>query len=452
MIASLEPFTPDQVKWRWRVLLSTYFAYAGFYLTRKVFTICKTPLAEQFGIELGDIAHVWTAFLVAYMLGQFFNSLIGRRWGPRVLLLGGLGISLAINVILGFANSYWTFLVFMFFNGLVQASGWPGCVGGVAEWLRRKERGTIMGVWSTNYLVGNLLVKSIGGYLLASYGWRHAFFGCTLIAFAIWWLVYFWQRDRPKDVGLHPIVPEAGEDQAVDERTVRAPFEEHISLRQYIGLALNPVILAMGVSYFSIKFLRYALDSWLPTFLNLQGMDVGQASYYSQVFDLAGLAGSLLAGWALDRLFRGNWSLLCFLMGIGMVAGYAFVVRFGGDPYSLAFSFGLVGFMLYGPDTILCGAAAVQVAGERNGVAVAGLVNGVASLGPVIQEEVIGHLIEKRDPQAGIHNANVLTLSMSVAFLATMLVVMWYVHQSHRRHREALEAEGLVSSNRGRPS
>src|SRR5205085_11242132 len=111
-------------------------------------------------------------FLFAYMLCMFINGFLGRRWGPRVLLLGGLGFSIVFNVMFGFANSFSTFLVFMFFNGLVQASGWPGSVGAVAQWLRPAERGMIMGVWSTNYMIGNMLVKSLGGFLLGNYGWR----------------------------------------------------------------------------------------------------------------------------------------------------------------------------------------------------------------------------------------------------------------------------------------
>jgi sugar phosphate permease len=433
MPAATEHLSRDQVAWRWRILISTYFAYSGFYLTRKVFTICKAPLASEFHVDLGQIAHIWTAYLVAYMIGQFLSSMIGRKWGPRVLLLGGLGVSIVINFIFGITNSYWTFLVFMFFNGLAQAAGWPGCVGGISEWLRKKERGSIMGVWSTNYVIGNLLVKSIGGYLLGHYGWNYSFFGCTIMTVAVWWVVYFWQRNKPEDVGLAPIVQPETE----DTRTVRAATDEHITLRQYLHLALNPVVIIMGISYFSVKFLRYALDSWLPTFLNLQGMDVGRASYYSSIFDYTGLAGAIIAGWALDRWFRGQWQILCFVMGIGMVLGYVLVVMFGANPYALAFSFGAVGFMIYGPDTILSGAASVQVAGERNGVAVAGLVNGMGSLGPVVQEEIIGRIMGNKDVNVAIRNANLLTLSMSIAFLLTMVFVIWYVHVAHQKNLHA---------------
>ncbi|MCA9411501.1 MAG: MFS transporter [Candidatus Omnitrophica bacterium] len=436
------PLSTDQQIWRWKVLIATYFGYAGFYLVRKVFTLCKTTLVEDYGMGYDSVANIWTAYLVAYMIGQFLNSFIGRKKGPRFLLLGGLGISIGINIVFGFANSYETFLGFMFFNGLVQAAGWPGSVGGIAEWLRKKERGTIMGFWSTNYLVGNILVKSVGGYLLlhfsekmgGHYGVRYAFLGCTLLAFAIWWLLFFWQRDKPQDVGLEPIVDHHGP----SESSVEASVAEHVSFAEYLRLIFNPIVPLMGCSYFCIKFLRYALDSWLPTFLDLQGMDVGRASYYSSIFDWMGLAGSIVAGIALDRIFRGRWDRLCWVMGVGMIVGYLAVVEYGGHPVALAVCFGMVGFMLYGPDTLLCGAASVIVAGERNAVAVAGLVNGIGSIGPVVQEQVIGRLLEGREPEIAIRNANLLGLSMSVLFVLIMTVIcLWVSNLLKKREREA---------------
>jgi len=423
--------TREQSTWRWKILISTYFGYAGYYLTRKVFTISKTSLAESFDVGLDSIAHIWTIYLIAYMLGMFISSFIGRKWGPRVLLLGGLGISIIINIIFGFTNSYSTFMVFMFFNGLVQASGWPGTVGGVAHWLRKKERGTIMGFWSTNYLVGNIVVKMLGGYLLAMWGWQYAFWGGTFVAFVIWWLIYFWQRTKPEDVGLEPIITSSDE----DDREVKASVEDKITFKKYTKLLLNPIIPLMGLSYFAIKFLRYALDSWLPTFLNLQGMDVGEAAYYSSIFDIMGLGGVLLAGIALDRYFKGKWEQVVLIMSIGLVGGYLVVINFGQDPVMLALSFGLVGFMLYGPDSLLTGAAAVQVAGEKNAVAVAALVNGIGSIGPVIQEEVIGWLMGGASVEVGMRNSNYLALAMSVLLVISSLIINWNIRKNAKRKK-----------------
>ena len=111
-------------------------------------------------------------------------------------------------------------------------------------------------------------------------------------------------------------------------------------------------------------------------------------------------------------------------MALGVIAGYAAVIHFGGSPVAVAVWFGLVGFMLYGPDTLLCGAASVQVAGEKNAVAVAGLVNGMGSIGSVVQEQVIGWLV-RGHVQEGVRNTNLLALAMSILMALLLAAIAW---------------------------
>jgi len=361
------------------------------------------------------------------MIGQFVNGFVGRKWGSRVILLGGLGISIACNVVFGLTNSFWTFFVFMFINGLVQATGWPGSIGAVARWLSARERGVIMGWWTTNHILANIVFKFLGAILLAHFGWRYAFAGLTFLSLGTWWLLYIWQRDKPEDFGLDPIIDSSTDDASA----VQATQTQSVTFRDYLNIALHPLVLTMGMSYLCIKFLRYAIDSWLPSFLNLQGFSAGDASLWSIGFDLTGLVGTVVTGWALDRVFRGNWAALSFVMAIGTIAGFVAVIYAGSNPYLVAISFGIVGFMVYGPDSLLTVAAAIAVAGEMNGVAVAGIVNAIGSAGPVIQELWIGKLMRGADNATNIYRANLLTLGMSVVFALLMIVVAWRLHVGH---------------------
>lgn len=430
MSIELKPLGPEYRVWRWKILTSTYVGYIGYYMTRKIFTICKTTIASELNWELSDTAYIWATYLLAYMIGQFLNSFLGRKWGPRVILLGGLGISIVCNTIFGFANSFATFIVFMFINGLAQASGWPGCIGGISRWLRSSERGTIMGIWTTNHIVANIVYKSIGGMLLGACGWRWAFFGMTFLTLFVWALMLFWQKDRPEDVGLEPIIDKDND----YGQAIKASQEDHISFSEYLRVAFNPLIFIMGVAYFAVKFLRYALDSWLPSFLNIQGLPVDQASYYSMIFDITGLVGTIFAGYILDRWFRGNWAAVCFVFGVGTVLGYIAVIYAGVNPIVIALCFGLVGFMVYGPDSLLTGAAAIAVAGEANGVAVTGIINGIGSIGPVIQELVIGQFMRGSDPMVGIARTNRLGLFMSIALALSTAFLTWYLYRVHKNN------------------
>ena len=92
--------------------------------------------------------------------------------------------------------------------------------------------------------------------------------------------------------------------------------------------------------------------------------------------------------------------------------------------------------MLYGPDMMLSGAGAVEIAGARNGVAVAGIVKGLGSIGPIVQEQVIGYMV-RGDLERGMANTNRLALGASIA-MAVLLVPVWLRLNRSRRNFAAV--------------
>ncbi|MCB1158119.1 MAG: hypothetical protein KDK45_11505, partial [Leptospiraceae bacterium] len=79
--------------WRVRILTTTWLSYAGFYFCRKNYAIVKSSIQERMGLDELQLAHIFTAYLVAYMLGQFLTSYLGRKVATRILLLSGMGIT-----------------------------------------------------------------------------------------------------------------------------------------------------------------------------------------------------------------------------------------------------------------------------------------------------------------------------------------------------------------------
>ena len=67
-----------------------------YYFARKAFYVVKSPLADVLGFTILDLAHLGTAYLVFYMVGQYTSAFFGRKLGPKLLLLVGMGISLSL--------------------------------------------------------------------------------------------------------------------------------------------------------------------------------------------------------------------------------------------------------------------------------------------------------------------------------------------------------------------
>lgn len=370
--------------WQIKIFSATWLAYVGYYFARKAFFVVKSDLADTLGLNAIDLAHLGTAYLVSYMVGQYSSAYFGRKLGPKYLLILGMGISLVCNIVFGASNSYWTIILFLSLNGLAQGTGWPGCIGSLAYWFKRKQRGSILGIWSTCYQVGSVVATSFAAYMLGNYGWRWSFFGASLILMVIWAIVLFLHPNRPEDVGLKPL-----DDEDEQESTSEDKGEE-----KGLGWTKEVVftIVTMGFIYFGIKFLRYALWSWVPFLLNNNfGLAGDDAGYLSTVFDIFGFAGVIFAGFASDKLFKGRRSFLSFLMLFLMALSFVLMYTMGSTSLLyFTISMGLAGFMLYGPDSLISGVGAIDVGTKRGALVAAGIINGTGSIGPIFQEEIIG--------------------------------------------------------------
>ncbi len=112
-----------QTSWQAKVFTSTWLAYAAYYFSRKPFFVAKAALEEDFGWDPTTLGSIGAAYLIAYTVGQFIAGGLGTARGPRVLLLGGMALSLVANAAMGFTDNVASFMVLMAINGLAQATG-----------------------------------------------------------------------------------------------------------------------------------------------------------------------------------------------------------------------------------------------------------------------------------------------------------------------------------------
>jgi sugar phosphate permease len=401
--------------WQQRIFLATYVAYAGYYFGRKPFYVVKGTLTDELHWSPDQLATIGASYLVAYALGQFAAGTLGTWAGPRVALLLGMGVSVACNVGFGLSSTLSLFAGLMFVNGVAQATGWGPCVGTMAAWFPRKARGTLMGFWSTQFTVGAIAANALASWVLGHFGWRWSFATGALVLLGAAGVVAVWQRDKPEDVGLAPVVDA--------DAPVRAEGSGGWSREMVLDVAL------MGGFYFFVKFIRYALWSWVPWVLQHDFSLAGdQSGYLSTAFDIAGAMGAIVCGYASDRWLRGDRHLTS-LISIGVMTASAALLMLGGSASLPVFVVGLslVGFTLYGPDTLISGTAAIEVGDRRTAVLAAALINGMGSVGSIVQELVLGRLLGKDDLQ-GVFVVLFTSATAAMAMLAG-------VYLRHHRRR-----------------
>jgi sugar phosphate permease len=357
--------SPLQRRARSGALSLSWLAYASYYLGRKNFSIVKASVAREFGLDVGALAFIDTAYLVAYAVGQLPSGIAVDRLGPRRVVALGLLLSAAACALFGAASNSGAFAFWFMLNGLAQATGWPGTTKVVASWTTLQTRGRVMGLWSTCYQAGGIAASALATWLLAHYGWRAAFRIPALWLAALAVLVLLGLRAGSPLEGRR-----AGEPAATPWRAV---------LRV-------PALYWYGACYFCIKLIRYSLLFWLPYYLHT-GAGFGEiaSGYVSTAFEVGGVLGTIAIGYASDRFARARplVAALSLLALAGALLGYARVSSH--DTLWHVASLALIGALLFGPDALISGAAAQDLAGTAGAATAVGLVNGLGSLGALLQ-------------------------------------------------------------------
>jgi OPA family sugar phosphate sensor protein UhpC-like MFS transporter len=349
---------------------ATWLAYASYYLGRKTFSSAKHALEAAKLLDVTQLGAIDSGYLAAYSLGQFVNGVIGDRVGARRLVGCGLIASAGLCAAFGASSAaLWLMLLFTL-NGVAQATGWPGVTRAMTEWTTPENRGTVMGFWSTCYQVGPLLAGPFAGMLIHAYGWRAAFRIPALIMVGVALLVFVLVRPGPTPVDT----PELSDEEA---RAARRQAQREV--------VQNRVLWSYGASYFCIKFMRYALQLWLPYYLQKQlGYADHEASYVAAAFEAGGLVGVVAIGILSDKRSLGRVGLSAGSLLLLALVTFACTKLVGGNLWLNVALLASMGAFLFAPDSILCGAAAQDAGGRLASSMATGFVNGIGSVGALL--------------------------------------------------------------------
>jgi sugar phosphate permease len=397
------------------VFALTWVAYATYYFGRQAFPVVKATLQKNLGLSVDMLGWIDTAYLAAYAVGQFASGQLGDRIGARRLIGLGMIGSAAACVIFGSTTLAGVMLIAFVFNGLFQSTGWPGTCKAMGAWITPQQRGVVMGFWSTCYQLGPFAATWTATYLFAHYGWRWAFFGPAMFIALIGVLIVLLLPDHrlmPAEKGTSGNSGERGIGslESLSPEILDVPF----------SVLREPVLWSLGAAYFSLKLIRYSILFWLPYYLTkVLHYPEDVAGYRSVSFLVGGVLGSVVVGLISDRWFPGRRRLISSIM-CAMLAG-ALLLYIRVAPISMSINFAsmaLIGFCLFGPDTVICGAAAQDIGGKHNVAKAAGFINGVGSVGAIFQGVVTSTLSKSRFGWNGVfYLFVVLSLLSSIALL-----------------------------------
>jgi len=380
------------------VAVLLFLGYGAYYFCRADFAVGTPLLIDELGrhgigareahIRIGDINSYG---VLAYALGKLFLTGLGDYWGGRRSFLLGLAGAGAFTVLFASVGGLPLFTLAWIGNRLTQSIGWAGLIKVSSRWFNYSSYGTVIGILSVSYLVGDATARqSMGALISHGVGWRGVFLFAAGAAGALLLANFLLLRESRVDAGYSEAV--------VSPRNVYAgqagrPVGIVALLKP---LLLNRAFILVCLLSFGCTIVRESFNAWTPTYLKEHvGFSAGLAASWSSVFPWAGAASVLIAGWVSDRLGANGRSLILML---GLAAAAAALWLLAAAPAGQEHAtwalvlISVVALCLLGPYSYLGGAFALEFGGKEAGATSSGIIDGIGYLGGVLAGDVVARI------------------------------------------------------------
>ncbi len=404
--ASLGENRKKFMSWQVRTIVVTMVGYALFYFVRKNFSLAMPGLTAEYGIS--NVSFGWIIFAgsLVYGFSRFINGYVVDRVRGRIVMALGLLLCALSNFAFGFGAdlSSWitgmengpklveTLILVMgitiILNQYFQGMGYPPCARILPHWIHPSELATKMSIWNCSHSIGAALAVIVCGYIMGALGqdlsgnpevvaritenlsnngvtnaaaqalsyashlgaWKWCFWIPACIALAGAFFVFIGLRDEPKDVGL-PDLPDTGLGEYSDNMTPanRKKFEKEMVWK-------NRWVWTFCIANLFVYVVRMGVLDWGPKFLTeSRGLSIKDAGWTVAAFEIAGILGTLFAGWATDHIFKGKGHRMCVVCMFGaalFMTIFRFLPASAGLTATAAVLVG-AGFFIYGPQALI---------------------------------------------------------------------------------------------------
>jgi len=415
--------------WQLRIFWLLWTAYASYYLCRVNFAVAQPLILKEFpdwtNTQVGAIPSTYAIF---YAIGQVVNGSLCARWGARHMMSLALVFAAITNFLFSRTSSYSTMLVLWAVNGYAQSAGWSLLVQTIANWTTSQRRGTVIGLISTCYTVGNVLSWLLAGTLCDAVGWRAAFWVPSLVLIPVVAVFYLFLRNAPEDAGFPPVRDDGVEaTPAARGRSDPAGPPTTLSIFDILRVTFsNRILWILGIGFFCMNAVRYSFMNWSVQYMaDFQGRTIKGSAFTAIAIPLIGSLGAIAAGWASDTWFGKRRAPVCAIMQIGLaIVCVIFTLVPRGDWVLATALLGLAGFLIYGPDMLMSGAATVDISHPRAASIATGFTMCMGALGSIFSGAGIGWL---KDMARGDWNLVFYVLAGLVLVAAAFMFSIWNV-------------------------
>ncbi|HJT81231.1 MAG TPA: MFS transporter [Chthoniobacterales bacterium] len=313
---------------RWGALSLLLLINLFSYIDRQVLAAVEPQIRETFfGADNRNAMAVTgilgTAFLVSYMIAAPALGWLADRFSRWVVIGCAIILWSLASGASGLAATFAILLVTRIFVGIGEGGYGPAAPTVLADLFSIETRGRVLAVFCAAVPVGTALGYIIGGLVSEHWGWRWAFYVVTPPGILLGILCFF-QRD-PRASRTAPIVQ-----------------RNWPSREDYARLARTPSYVLNCIAQTAVTFAAGGIGFWIAAYLKYRGQPESATKFFGLIIVVAGLASTLLGGWAGDRLRQKYPGSYFLVSGFGSALTFPFFVAMLFTPFPAAW------FLMFG--------------------------------------------------------------------------------------------------------
>lgn len=290
-----------------------YIAYTCIYIARLNLSMASPAMREAGLLTAAELGFIGSAFSVVYSCGRLFNGILGDRTAPKILIVTGLFLTGAANLLIGILPPYLLILALWCVNAFGQSMLWSSMLKTMTGVYGKAAADKKVPVLVSSVSAGNILGILFSSQLVNWFGIRAAFLvpGAMTVVMG---LLILW------------LIPGTG---GTKGEKKPFPFRALLEDKQIRGILLPAMFHGAMKDTISLFMAVYFLDTF--------GVDLESSAWYVLLIPVVGLVGRLVypgcyrvlkrrehllsvLGFALCALFAG---LLCFPLKSALIAAIA---------------------------------------------------------------------------------------------------------------------------------
>ncbi|MFI0351233.1 nitrate/nitrite transporter [Actinomadura sp. 9N407] len=295
---------PPATKWFMLAIVS-----AGFVaMTVNWFNISTGfgAIGEEFGVAIPDVAFLISIFVAAYGILHIPGGLLATKWGLRRTLALGLAIEAVGSLLSATATSFEMLVVWRALAGVGASIFAAVGIAAVSVWFRDHQHALALGVSSAAFSVGTALGLYTWADITAATSWRTSVVTGGVLCLAVAALSALCFR-----------VP-----RGLDSLT-----GVHLTREGLKKTLVNKEIWLFGLAFFGAYGSYLGASQLISGYGADRAFPDGQIAAAAFLIGIAGVPGSIAAGWLADRYLTPR---ILFMIGAVLEAVFLMSVPFAG--------------------------------------------------------------------------------------------------------------------------